>query len=200
MKKLLQINASLFSNDGQSSRLATQFVAAWRDRNPDSELLVRDFAREPIPHLDAERFQSFLTQPDARSPEQAAVVDFSDTLIRELREADVVVIGLPMYNFGIPSTLKAYFDHVARAGITFRYTENGPVGLLDGKKVYVLAARGGYYAGTPRDSQTGYMRDFLGFLGMQDVEFVYAEGLNIDESSKQAALTEAGERLANLAA
>ncbi|MEJ2481145.1 MAG: FMN-dependent NADH-azoreductase [Acidihalobacter sp.] len=200
MKKLLQINASLFSNDGQSSRLASQFVATWRDRNPDSELRVRDFAREPIPHLDAERFQAFLTQPDARSPEQATVVDFSDTLIRELREADVVVIGLPMYNFGIPSTLKAYFDHVARAGITFRYTENGPVGLLDGKKVYVLAARGGYYAGTSLDTQTGYMRDFLGFLGMKDVEFVYAEGLNIDESSKQIALAEAEEHLANLAA
>ena len=199
MKKLLQINASLFSNDGQSSRLAEQFVAAWRNRNLDGELVIRDLAREPIPHLDAERFQAFLAQPDARTPEQTAVVEFSDALIRELREADIVVIGLPMYNFGIPSTLKAYFDHIARAGITFRYTENGPVGLLQGKKVYVLAARGGYYADTPLDSQTGYMRNFLGFLGMKDVEFVYAEGLNIDESSKQAALADAGQRLAILA-
>ncbi|MEJ2629661.1 MAG: NAD(P)H-dependent oxidoreductase [Acidihalobacter sp.] len=200
MKKLLQINASLFSSDGQSSRLANQFVAAWRDRNPDSEILTRDFAREPIPHLDADRFQAFLTPADARSPEQTEVVDFSDMLIRELSEADVVVIGLPMYNFGIPSTLKAYFDHVARAGMTFRYTENGPEGLLQGKRVYVLAARGGYYAGTALDSQTGYMRDFLGFLGMTDVEFVYAEGLNIDESSKQTSLAEAEQRLANLVA
>lgn len=200
MKKLLQINASLFSANGQSSRLANQFVAAWRERNPDAELVVRDLAHEPIPHLDAERFQAFLTQPDARTAEQTAVVEFSDALIREIGEAEVVVIGLPMYNFGIPSTLKAYFDHIARSGITFRYTENGPVGLLEGKKVYVLAARGGYYAGTPQDNQTGYMRDFLGFLGMRDVEFVYAEGLNIDESSKQVALAEAEQRLATLAA
>jgi FMN-dependent NADH-azoreductase len=101
------------------------------------------------------------------------------------------VLGLPMYNFGIPSTLKAYFDHVARAGVTFRYTEQGSVGLLTGKKAYVLAARGGRYAGTPRDTQTTYIREILGFLGIQDVQFVYAEGLAINEASKQAALAEA---------
>lgn len=200
MKQLLQINASLFSTDGQSSRLARQFVSKWRERNPDSELVVRDLARDPVPHLDAERFQAFLAKPEVRTPQQTAVVEFSDALIREIQEAEVLVIGLPMYNFGIPSALKAYFDHIARAGITFRYTEDGPEGLLEGKKVYVLAARGGYYAGTPLDSQTGYMRDFLGFLGMKDVEFVYAEGLNIDKSSKQAALADAGQRLTTLAA
>lgn len=200
MKKLLQINASMFSSNGQSSRLADRFVAALRERNVDFELRVRDLANEPVPHLDAGRFQAFLASPEARTPEQADVVEFSDRLIAEIREADVVVFGLPMYNFGIPSTLKAYFDHIARAGATFRYTKNGPQGLLGGRKVYVLAARGGYYAGTPRDSQTGYMRDFLAFLGMDDVEFVYAEGLNIDEASKEAALAEAGQRLASLAA
>ena len=116
---------------------------------------------------------------------------YSNRLIDELRRADVIVLGLPMYNFGVPSTLKAYFDHVARAGETFRYTENGPVGLLTGKKVYVFAARGGRYAGTPSDAQTGYVRQFLGFLGIEDVEFVYAEGLAVDEASKQSALSQA---------
>ena len=91
----------------------------------------------------------------------------------------MIVLGLPMYNFGVPSTLKAYFDHVARAGVTFRYTANGPVGLLTGKEVYVFATRGGIYAGTPLDTQTTYVRDFLRFLGIDDVEFVYAEGLNM---------------------
>jgi FMN-dependent NADH-azoreductase len=123
--------------------------------------------------------------------EQNQVVAYSDGLIDELKEADVIVLGLPMYNFGVPSMLKAYFDHVARAGVTFSYTATGPVGLLAGKKAYVLATRGGFYAGTPRDTQTAYVRDFLAFLGITDVEFVYAEGLAISEASRNAALSKA---------
>jgi FMN-dependent NADH-azoreductase len=103
----------------------------------------------------------------------------------------VIVLGLPMYNFGPPSTLKAYFDHVARAGVTFRYTDSGPVGLVTGKKVYVFAARGGLYAGTPRDTQTQYVRDFLAILGMNDVEFVYAEGLAVSEAAKHQGIARA---------
>ena len=147
---LLQINTSLFSNAGQSSRLADRFVAGFRGAHPDVRVVVRDLAREPIPHLTAERFQAFLAEPHARSAEQQAIVAASDALIGELQAADVIVIGLPMYNFGVPSQLKAYFDHVARAGSTFRYTEGGPVGLLTGKKAYVFATRGGLYAGTAR--------------------------------------------------
>ena len=112
-------------------------------------------------------------------------------LIDELSRADVIVIGLPMYNFGVPSTLKAYFDHIARAGVTFRYTDKGPVGLLRGKKVFVFAARGGLYAGTPRDTQTPYVRDFLSFLGMDDVEFIYAEGLALGDEHQKKALDRA---------
>lgn len=200
MKKLLQINASLFSGDGHSTRLAEQFVESWREKYPESEHVVRDLARDPVPHLDEQRFKALITDPAQRTPEQVAVADYSDALIEELRGADVVVLGLPMYNFGVPSTLKAYFDHVARAGVTFRYTANGPEGLLRDKKVYVLAARGGFYVGTPLDSQTGYVRDFFGFLGMRDVEFVYAEGLNIDENSRDAGLSAARERLRALVA
>ena len=110
----------------------------------------------------------------------------------------MVVLGLPMYNFGVPSTLKAYFDHIARAGVTFRYTANGPVGLLTGKRVYVFAARGGLYQGTPRDTQTGYVREFLGFLGLRDVEFVFAEGLAVDEARKTAALADANAAIERL--
>jgi FMN-dependent NADH-azoreductase len=118
-------------------------------------------------------------------------VQYSDALIAELERAEVIVLGLPLYNFGVPSTLKAYFDHVARAGMTFQYTDTGPVGLLTGKKAYVTAARGGLYAGTPADTQTPYVRQFLGFLGIEDVEFVYAEGLAISEASREAALARA---------
>src|SRR5216683_3814305 len=200
MKTLLQIRSSIFSNDGQSSRLAERFVARWRASNPGGKVIVRDLAKEPVPHLDAARFGAFLAKPEERTPAQQAVVDYSDALIGELKRADVVVLGLPMYNFGVPSTLKAYFDHIARAGVTFRYTANGPVGLLTGKKVYVFAARGGLYQGTPRDTQSAYVRDFLKFLGMADIEFVYAEGLAIDEASKLAALARAQNEIRRLVA
>lgn len=191
MKTLLQLNSSLFAGNGQSSRLSNEFVAAWRAANPDGKVVVRDLAADPIPHLDGQRFGAFLAKPEERNAQQQAVVDFSDALIEEIRNADVIALGLPMYNFGIPSTLKAYFDHIARSGVTFRYTENGPVGLLTGKKVYVFAARGGIYQGTPMDTQTGYVRDFLRFIGLSDVEFVYAEGLAMGEEPKKTALEKA---------
>lgn len=200
MKTLLKINSSIFSSGGQSSQLADEFVAVWQAHHPGAQAIVRDLAQDPIPHLDAQRVTAFFAKPETRTPEQQALVAESDALINEIKLAEIIVIGLPMYNFGIPSTLKAYFDHIARAGVTFRYTENGPVGFLTGKKVYVFAARGGLYAGTPLDSQTGYVRNFLGFLGMTDIEFVYAEGLNMGEASKEAALAEAKQQLARLAA
>ncbi len=200
MNTILQINTSLFSEQGHSSRLANRFVQAWQARNPESRLIVRDLAQEPVPHLTAERFQAFLAPADASTAEQQAVVAYSDTLIDELRQAEVIVLGLPMYNFGVPSTLKAYFDHVARAGITFRYTENGPVGLLGDKTVYVLATSGGAYQGTVKDTQTPYVQDFFNFLGIRDIRFVYAEGLNLGEASQQAALAEAEAQISRLAA
>ena len=200
MNTLLKINASLFSANGQSSQLTERFAAAWQASHPGSRVVERDLAANPVPHLDGARFMAFLAKPEERSAEQQAVVDFSDALIAELRAADAVVIGLPMYNFGIPSQLKAYFDHIARAGVTFRYTANGPEGLITGKKVYVLATRGGVYAGTPQDSQTAYVRDFLGFIGITDVEFIYAEGLNMGDESKHTALAQAHQAIADLTA
>ena len=197
---LLQINASIFSNHGQSTRLADEFVAAWRASNPGAKVIVRDLAEETVPHLDADRFGAFLAKPGERSVEQQAVVEYSDALIDELKRADVLVLGLPMYNFGVPSTLKAYIDHIARAGATFKYTEKGPVGLLTGKKAYVFATRGGLYAGTPLDTQTAYVRDMLRFLGIDDVEFVYAEGLAIGAERKAAALSQAQRAIERLAA
>ncbi|MGH8309757.1 MAG: FMN-dependent NADH-azoreductase, partial [Steroidobacteraceae bacterium] len=153
----------------------------------------------PVPHLTAERFGAFLAKPGERDFAQQAVVAYSDALIDELRRADVVVLALPMYNFAIPSTLKAYFDHIARVGVTFRYTDTGPVGLLTGKQTYVFAARGGVYAGTPADTQTPYVRDFLAFLGMTNVEFVYAEGLAMGEAPRNAAFAAAAQQIAQLA-
>jgi FMN-dependent NADH-azoreductase len=201
MTTLLQINASINNGNGESSRLAKQFVAAFHKRHPNATIVARDVAAaEPVPHLTAERFGAFITKPENRSAAQQSVVAYSDTLINELKQADVIVLGLPMYNFGVPSQLKAYFDHIARIGETFEYTEKGPVGKLTGKKVYVFAARGGVYEGTPMDTQTSYVRDFLRFLGMSDVEFIYAEGLNMGPQSKQTALAKAEAEIARIAA
>ena len=201
MTTLLQINASINNDNSQSSRLANQFVAAFRDSHPGAKIVTRHVAAsEPVPHLDGERFSALITPPEVRSAAQHAVVAYSDTLINELQRADVIVLGLPMYNFGVPSQLKAYFDHIARSGVTFKYSDKGPVGLLTGKKAYVFAARGGLYAGTPLDTQTGYVRDFLRFVGISDVEFVYAEGLNVSPQSKEAGLAKAAAEIARLAA
>jgi FMN-dependent NADH-azoreductase len=200
MRTILQINTSLFSGEGQSSRLASDFVAAWRRRHPEDRVVVRDLAANPVPHLDAERFRAFGTPAGKRTPAQRAAVAQSDALIAELHSADVVVLGLPMYNFGVPSTLKTYFDHVARAGVTFHYTTEGPQGLLTGKQAYVLAARGGVYRGTPMDTQSDYVRHFLDFLGIRDVEFIYAEGLAMGEAHRDDALTTASECIQRLAA
>ena len=200
MKTVLQINTSLFAEDGQSSRLASALIQAWRLRHPEDRIVVRDLARDPVPHLTAERFLAFTTPAAQRTPAQQEAAALSDGLIAELRAADVIVLGLPMYNFGIPSTLKAYFDHIARAGVTFRYTAEGPQGLLGDKKVYILAARGGQYQGTALDTQSAYVRDFLNFLGLRDVEFIYAEGLARGDEHKARSLVGAGQSIEKLAA
>ena len=200
MTTLLHINSSISNGNGPSSRLADQFVAAFRARNPDVRIIHRDLVTGAVPHLTAERFAAFTAKAEELTATQRAVLAYSDQLIDELRAADIVVLGLPMYNFGVPSQLKAYFDHIARAGVTFRYTANGPQGLLAGKKVYVFAARGGLYDGGPLDTQTGYVRDFLRFLGMSDVEFVYAEGLAMGPEVREASLAKARAKAESLAA
>jgi FMN-dependent NADH-azoreductase len=189
--KTLLLKTSLFGDAGQSSTLASEFVA-----QRGGEVIVRDLARDPVPHLDGERFGAFLAKPEARAPGQRAVVAYSDALIAELRQADTLVIGLPMYNFGVPSTLRAYFDHIARAGVTFKYTDKGPVGLLTGKRAYVFVTRGGVYGES--HTQTEYLRQMLGFLGITEVEFIYAEGLAISPASKEAGLATARKAIARL--
>ena len=189
--KTLQINTSIFGAGGQSTQLADRFVSSL-----GGELLVRDLAKDPVPHLDAERFGAFLAKPEARTPAQRAVVEYSDRLIGELRDAETVVLALPMYNFGVPSTLRAYFDHIARAGVTFKYTEKGAVGLLTGKKAYVFVTRGGVYG--EKHGHAEYARDFLAFVGISDVTFIYAEGLAMGDAPREAGLASARSRILNL--
>ncbi len=188
---LLYVSSSLFGDQGKSSQLADHFIAQWQQQNPGSRVTRRDLAANPIPHLDGAILQANMTPADKRTPEQQALAAVADEAIAELQNHDVLVLGVPMYNFGISSTLKAWIDAVARAGTTFRYTANGPEGLLKGKKAYVLAARGGAYQGTPNDTQTPYLKTFLGFIGITDVTFVYAEKLNMSADQQPQILAAA---------
>ena len=164
MTQLLSLQTSLFGDNGTSSQLSEQFITQLQQHDPELTVTRRDLNGEHIPHLTADAFAGFSLPESKRTPMQRKAVQLSDQLINELKLSDVIVLGLPLYNFGIPSTLKSWIDHVARAGETFRYTENGPEGKLTGKKLYIIATRGGQYAGTPADTQTDYIRNFFSFL------------------------------------
>jgi FMN-dependent NADH-azoreductase len=198
MSTLLYVQSSLHGAQGASSQLAERFVADWLANNPGGRVIRRDIAADPVPHLTAERFQAFNTAPEARTPEQQSIVAYSDALIDELRSADTIAFGVPMYNFSVPSTLRTYFDHIARAGVTFRYTSAGPEGLLAGRRAYVFVTRGGVYS-EAADTQTPYLRQFLRFIGIEP-EFVFAEGLGMGDESRQKSLAQAHAQIADLTA
>jgi len=198
MKILLKLNSSIFGENGASSRLTGAFVRRWLAAHPGARVIERNLATDPVPHLTADAFAGFNAQPGERSPAQQAAVEVSDALIDELERADVVVLGLPMYNFGVPSALKAYFDYIGRAGKTFRYTESGPEGLLTDKQAYIFATRGGIYDGAPSETETSYVRQFLSFLGITNIEFVYAEGLALGDAARAVAFESAARTIEQL--
>jgi len=170
-------------------------VQRLRDANPEATVTVRDLTADPHPVLDETALTALLTPAAQHTLEQAARVALDDALIAQIKAADVVVLGVPMYNFGVSTQLKNWIDAISRAGVTFRYTEKGPEGLLTGKKVYVALTRGGRYRNTPADSQVPYLKTVLGFLGMTDVHFVYAEGLSMGPDAERAALASAYEEI-----
>ena len=184
------MTSSILGDNGQSNALATHFQqqAAARD---GVAVTHRDVVANALPHLAIEELGAWQTPAEERTVEQQALAAHSDELLAELRANDVLVLAVPMYNLGIPSQLKAWFDRVLRAGETFRYTENGPQGLIEGKRAIILAARGGQYAGTEFDSQTPHLKTMLGLMGISDVEVVFAEGLNMGDAHRDAALKEA---------
>ena len=197
---ILQVNASARREGANSTRVADAIVARLQAANPGARLTLRDLAATPHPLLDEAALGALFTPADQRSPAQAARVALDDTLIAEVQAHDAIVLGVPMYNFGTPVQLKSWIDAIARAGATFRYTANGPEGLIKGKKVYVALARGGLYRGTANDAQVPYLKTVLGFLGMTDIHFIYAEGLNLGQERRQAAITEAAAEIGRLAA
>jgi FMN-dependent NADH-azoreductase len=193
--KILQINASARASGANSTRLADAITARLRAQHPEAVVELRDLASDPHPVLDEPALGALFTPAGERTPEQAARVALDDALIAQVQAVDVIVLGVPMYNFGVPVQLKTWIDAIARAGVTFRYTANGPEGLLTGKKVYVALARGGLYRDTPADSQVPYLKSVLAFLGMTDVEFVYAEGLAMGADAATKAFAEAEAQL-----
>jgi FMN-dependent NADH-azoreductase len=200
---ILQVNSSARSwhngQGSQSTRLASELVAKLRAAHPEAALTVRDLAANPHPALDEATLGALFTPADQRTPEQAARVALDDALIAEVQAADVLVLGVPMINFGVTSQLKTWFDAIAKARVTFAYTEKGPVGLLTGKKVYAVLTRGGVYRDQPADSQVPYLRTMLGFLGMTDVEFIYAEGFSMGPDAEARALESARAEIARIA-
>jgi len=199
MSQILVIESSARKQGSVSRQLTEQFIAQWQATHPADQVKVRDLADSPVPHLDANLLGSWMTPAEQQSEAERAALALSNTLTDELLAADVLVLAAPMYNFAIPSTLKAWLDHVLRAGVTFKYGEQGPEGLLQGKRAFVLTARGGIYAGTGLDHQEPYLRQALGFIGIVDVQFIHAEGLNMGGEFQQQGLAKAQAQLAAVA-
>ncbi|HEX4079559.1 MAG TPA: NAD(P)H-dependent oxidoreductase [Rhizomicrobium sp.] len=196
MKNLLYVTASLSGPDSKSGQVGAEFVSAWQAANGPVHTVHRNIGDGAIAHLRGEHLKAWMTPPDQRSQREQALAGESDPLLEEVEAADVIVIAVPMYNFAIPSTLKAWIDHITRAGRTFRYAGPGTVeGLLKNRKVFVIAARGGVYTGDspakPFDFQEPYLRAILGFNGLTDVTFLHVEGQKISPEAAEAGVTRA---------
>ena len=199
---ILQVNSSArpYANGAGSisTRLADDLVQQLRTVNPDAGFTLRDLAAQPHPVLDEATLGALFTPADARTPEQAARVALDDALIAEIQAADVVVLGVPMYNFGVSAQLKNWIDAISRARVTFQYTANGPEGLLKGKTVYVVTTRGGVHRDQASDTVVPYLRNVLAFLGMSDVHVVYAEGLAMGPEAEAKGIADAQAQIAAL--
>ena len=176
MTNILHITASIRGDESVSNQIGNALLSSLT-ADGGTSVTTRDLSKNDIPFVDAARFEANLTPAADRTPEQAELAAISDTLIEELMAADVLVFSVPVYNFGVPAVVKAWADLVARAGTTFKYTENGPVGLLNDKKVYLAAASGGTPIGSGMDYMSSWLKFFLGFLGISDVEVIAADGI-----------------------
>jgi FMN-dependent NADH-azoreductase len=187
MSTVLVLTSSALAGASVSNQLVQDTVALLRSQNSVLRVIERDLGTNPVPHLTLESATA-LRGADPVNRDQAAAQALSNELIAELKAADTIIVGAPMYNFGIPSTLKAWFDYVLRAGITFRYTEHGPVGLLGGKRAIVIESRGGLYSEGPAqamDSQEPHLRTLLSFMGITDVAFIRAEKLAFGPEARE---------------
>ena len=193
---ILQINGSARQQGANSTLLADRISERLLQENPGARLQVLDLASNPVPVFDDAAITALFTPADQRNAQQQARADQSMALVKQLQQADVLVLGVPMYNFGISSQLKDWIDNVSLNQVTLRYTANGPEGLLQNKRALVGFARGGLYRGTEADTQTPYFKAWLKFVGIEDVQFVYAEGLNMGDEANKAGFASAEQDLA----
>lgn len=197
MSNVLVLKSSILGDYSQSNGLIDHLVSSWE--GSVSSIVERDLAANPLPVLDGE-IAGGLRGGDNLTPRQQEALALSDQLIEEIKASDTLVIGAPMYNFSIPTQLKNWFDLIARAGVTFSYTETGPVGLLTGKKVVVVTTRGGMHKDGSTDLMVPYLKTILGFVGLTDVEFVYSEALNMGEEFAAKGIAEAKAELDKITA
>ncbi|EPC5668044.1 FMN-dependent NADH-azoreductase [Serratia liquefaciens] len=190
MSRILVLKSSILGDYSQSGKLVDFFVQQWHEAHPNDSFTVRDLANPTLPELDGEVIGGFSAGDKPLTPHQQKTLALSDELIAELKSHDTIIISAPMYNFNIPTQLKIYFDLVARAGQTFRYTSEGSEGLVTGKKAIVISSRGGIHADTPTDLITPYLKLFLAFIGITDVEFVLAEGFAYGPEAAEKAAQE----------
>jgi FMN-dependent NADH-azoreductase len=207
MANILYVTSSPRGEESFSNRVAARVLAELKEAHPGAKVVVRDVAREPLPHVDEDFVTALRSPQGARTPRQHAIVAQSGALVDELLAAEIVVIATPMYNFSIPSTLKAWIDYIAVAGRTFRYTEKGPEGLVKGKKVILVQSRGGIYSSGPFqafDHQGTYLRTVFAFLGVTDIESIDVEGVAYGPEAAEKAvangLTQAHTLVGTLAA
>ena len=197
---ILVVSSSANGDASVSNGLVARFVDSVREGNPAAHVVLRDVGANPLPHLTRETVAAIKGEPT--TPAELEARALSDALIAELQQADLILIASPMYNFGISSTLKAWFDHVARAGVTFRYTENGPEGLLKGKRTVAILSRAGFYSDGPgavMDGQEPHLRNLLGFIGLDDVTWIRAEKLAFGPEAAGQAIEEAAAALHGIA-
>lgn len=175
-KHILRLDSSLFAEQGQSTRLNDLVLEGLRAHWPDAMVVTRNLTT--LPHLDADFFAAMATAIESRTPEQQQRVALADAIIDEVKTADFIILAAPMYNFSVPSQVKSWMDYLARVGSTFRYTATGSEGLLTNKPVFIQSSRGGVHQGSVRDTIEPLLRSFFSFIGISDLRFTFAEGLN----------------------
>lgn len=193
MKKVLVLKSSILGDYSQSNLLSDYFISKL-----NADVKTRDLVAQPLPYFTGEAASATRGQP--QTDEQKALLALSDELVEELKNTDVIVLNAPMYNFSVPAQLKSYFDFVARSGVTFSYTSEGPEGLVKGKKAVVILTTGGLHKDSATDLAKAYVKTFLGFIGITDVEFVYVEGLGMGEQAVASAQQSAKAELDRIAA
>ncbi|NMG06686.1 FMN-dependent NADH-azoreductase [Brasilonema sp. UFV-L1] len=205
MAHILQIDSSPRGDRSFSRKFSDEFITAWKNAHPEDKVTYRDIGHNRIPHVDESWIAAAFTPPDARTPELTKAIELSDTLVDEFLAADRYVFGVPMYNFNVPSAFKAYIDQIVRAGRTFAVTEQGGFkGLVEGKKMLIITARGGDFSpgspAAPYDYQEPYLRTIFGFIGITDITFINVENLGAGDQAREQSFAKAHEAVAQAVA